>query len=124
MDADLEVSQADIDHLYAAAVRLEESGDLEGAQSLYKIGISLGDLYCVTRLADVLSEPPAYLNVPLAEQLYLRACAAGDDAGCRNLAILYKQLGKSVLYERYMKLAKARGDEWQEEGDDENENED
>ena len=46
---------------------------MSGAVSLYKVGVSLGDLTCMTRLADVLSEPPTFMNVGLAEQLYNRA---------------------------------------------------
>lgn len=110
---DLELSAEDITRLASAAISLEEAGDLSGAVSLYKIGVSLDDLICMTRLADVLSEPPTFMNVSLAEQLYQRACVAGHAPGCRNLAILYRQLGKAALYDRYMALAKTRGDVWQ-----------
>lgn len=109
----LDIDEADLDELVVAAIGLEESGDLARAIALYKIGSSLGHLISMTRLANLLSEPPAYLNVPLAEQLYKRACVAGHAAGCRNLAIMYKQLGKTELHDRYMKLAKVRGDVWQ-----------
>lgn len=113
MIVDLEVREEDIDQLTAEAIRREDAGDLFGAISLYKLGVSFGDLICITRLADVLSEPPSFMNVPLAEQLYKRACVAGHAPGCRNLAILYKHLGKSALHDRYMALAKQRGDVWQ-----------
>jgi len=113
MIMDLEVRDEDLTQVAAAAIRLEEAGDINGAVSLYKVGVSLGDLTCMTRLADVLSEPPTFMNVGLAEQLYKRACIAGHAPGCRNLAIMYKQLGKSALHDRYMALAKTRGDVWQ-----------
>jgi hypothetical protein len=112
-DHKFEVDQEDIDKLIIAGIRLEEEGDVDGAESLYKIGTSLGDFVCMTRLADMLSEPPEFKNIPLAEELYKKACVAGKASACRNLAIMYKQLGKSVLHDKYMKYAKSRGDVWQ-----------
>lgn len=112
---DLEICGEDLDHLAGIAIGLEDSGDISRAIALYKIGIELGDLTCMTRLADILSDPPGFVNLEAAERLYKRACVAGHAPACRNLAIMYNQLGKSDLYSRYMKLAKSRGDVWQEE---------
>jgi TPR repeat protein len=113
LDDGTAINSSDIDQLAASAILLEENGDFNGAIALYKIGISLGDVTCMVRLADLMSEPPQFKNVPLAEELYKRACIAGDASGCRNLAILYRQLGRSDLHERYMAYAKTRGDRWQ-----------
>lgn len=113
MKIELEISAEDLKRLTEIAILNEDSGNISLAISLYKIGIEFNDLTCMTRLADILSEPPDFIDVPLAEELYLKACVAGHAPGCRNLAILYKQLGRSALHDRYMKLAKSRGDVWQ-----------
>lgn len=113
MNVVLEIQDADINVLAGLAIRMEDEGQIGAAISLYKIAISLGDLTCTTRLADLLSDEADFRDIPLAEELYLKACVAGHAPGCRNLAIMYKQLGKSVLHDRYMSLAKARGDVWQ-----------
>jgi hypothetical protein len=115
---DLELDEDDIVALSALAIRLEDSGDLDGAILLYKIGIHFHDTVCMTRLANILSEPPTFKDVQLAEALYKRACIAGHAAGCANLAVLYQQLGKTQLSQKYMKLAKERGDPWQDDNDE------
>jgi TPR repeat protein len=109
----LRMSAEDILRFSAIAVEMEESGNVDDAILMYKIGATLGELTCMTRLADILSEPPNYKNVSVAKALYERACVAGHAPACRNLAILYEQLGDSVRHERYMRLAKTRGDVWQ-----------
>lgn len=112
-DFDLDFSVKDVDVLIVNAIRLEDEENITDAMSLLKIGISLGDLTCMTRLADILSDPPGFVNVPLSIELYRKACVAGHAPACRNPAILYQHLGKSALHDRYMNLAKARGDVWQ-----------
>jgi len=113
IDTIIHVSDSDLERLCVAGIDAEESGDIEVAISLYKIASSLGDLTSMTRLADILSEPPKFQDVTAAEKLYMRACLAGHAIACGNLAILYNQLGKSVLSQKYLNLAKSRGDSWE-----------
>ena len=84
----LEIQDDDINALAGVAIRMESEGQLNAAISLYKIAISLGDLTCTTRLADILSDKAEFRDIPLAEKLYLKACVAGHAPGCRNLAIM------------------------------------
>lgn len=112
---ELGISKIDLDYLTEVAIQIEDSGDIDRASALYRIGSGFGNLTCMTRLADILSEPPSFLDLDAAEDLYKKACIAGHAPACRNLAIMYNQLGKSDLYGRYMRLAKSRGDVWQDE---------
>ena len=109
------IRHPDVIAIAALGVSFEEAGRFEEAALLYRVGIHFGDNVCITRFADMLSEPPEYKDIPKAIALYEYACAAEDAAGCRNLAILYKQLGKLDLHDKYMALAKTHGDPWQEE---------
>ena len=97
----------------AVGIELEDTGRIEDAIAIYELCILSEDLTAMTRLADILSEPPAYLDVQRAKALYKRACMAGHAPACRNLSILYGQLGETEKSERYYKAARDRGDVWQ-----------
>lgn len=114
---ELEINEKDTENLYVLGLHLEELGDLDGAILLYRFGFHFNDVMCITRLADLLSDPPLYRDVGTAELLYKRACIAGYHVACANLAIMYKQLGKTHLSQKYMKMAKDRGDPWDDEDD-------
>lgn len=112
-DIRIDVTSEDIDCLLAKAIELEDKNDLDTAVSLYKIAVKLGDCTAMTRLADILSDPPNFFNIPLAEELYRKACMAGHAPACRNVAIMFNHLGKSDLYSKFMERAKILGDVWQ-----------
>ncbi|TWB20659.1 hypothetical protein FBZ89_10658 [Nitrospirillum amazonense] len=112
----LNVDDKDLENLGILAQKLEESGDTAGAVSLLKIGAHLGDTWITTMLADYLSTPPSFIDAKTAEVLYKKSCMAGSSAACSNLSLLYWQLGKTELAQRYWQKAKDRGSPWADDG--------
>lgn len=102
-------SHSPIEKALLVAHFLEEDGLTDWALIIYELLSSFGDTVAKTRIADILSAPPFYKDVPRAKQLYRDACAAGYDAACHNLAVLFDQLGDSVSAQKYYALARARG---------------
>jgi TPR repeat protein len=113
IDQNIDPDNDDVNRLLTLAIKCEDEGDTESAISLYKFCIYFGDETSMTRLADILSEPPNFRDLDTAIVLYKKACLKGDSSACNNLAILYQQLGQSVAYQKFMRLAKERGDPWQ-----------
>lgn len=98
-----------VDKALLLAHLMQDSGNTEIAAIIYEVLILFGETSAMTRMADILSEPPEYINVQRAKELYRQACVGGDYSGCYNLAVLYEQLGDSLSAQKYYALAKARG---------------
>lgn len=112
----LDISEDDFDRLGVLAQKLEESGDADNATLLFKIGVHFGHVWSMTMLADHLSEPPIFKDFKTAEILYKKACLAGSNAACANLANAYWRLGRPVLAQKFWQIVKDRGDPWADEG--------
>jgi hypothetical protein len=88
---------------------LSEEGDTQASIIIYELLVEIGEVSAMTSLADVLSSPTKFMDIPRAKELYMKACVAGDFCGCYNLGILYDQLGDTVSAQKYFELARSRG---------------
>lgn len=99
------------DALLRIAYTAAENGDFAHARRCYEQGAALGDFMCLHALGymhDVgegVSE-----NKPLAMKIYRRAWRLGSHASATNIAVLYREQGKSRLMFRWYQRVAAAGD--------------
>ena len=108
-DRSIPATHTPIEKALLVAHFLHEDGNVEWALIIYEILADLGETSAITRLADIISAPPEYMDVSRAKQLYKKACMLGDYAACHNLGVLYDDLGDSVSAQRYYSMASERG---------------
>jgi hypothetical protein len=108
LDSRIPSTHSSVEKALLLAHLLNEDGHADWAIIIYEVLIMLEDTSAMTHLANVLSAPPKYLDVPRAKKLYREACAKGEFSACYNLAVLYQDLGDSASAQRYLRMAKSR----------------
>lgn len=92
---------------YAAA----ECGDFDHARRCYEQGAALGDAWCLHALGymhDVGEGVPE--NKVLAMKIYRKAWRLGCHASASNIAILYREQGRTSMMFRWYRRVASAGD--------------
>ncbi len=102
----------DTDALFRIGDSAEEAGNYDVARASFEQGASLGDVICLTRLANLFDLGlGCETDKAAAMQLYRRAWRRGSEIAANNIAILYREAGNSKAMFRWFKRAADRGDE-------------
>ena len=102
-------SPLDTNALFQIAWDSGQKGDWDHARRCYERGAILGDPQCIQALGymyDVGEGVPA--DKAMAMKLYRRAWRLGDHAAASNLAVLYREQGKTrTMFQWFRRLADA-----------------
>jgi TPR repeat protein len=100
---------AETDALLRIAYAAAEEGDFDRARQCYERGAELGDALCLHALGYMYDVGEGVAeNKSTAMKLYRRAWRQGSHAAASNIAILYRERGKTrTMFQWFARVAQA-----------------
>jgi TPR repeat protein len=97
--------------LYVRASHLEDLGESKRAINTYLQAAKLGHVYAQSNLATLLDDVVSPPRGKEAVYWYKKSVKGGNDTAAWNLAMHYRNLGKSRWYQFWLNVAARMGDE-------------